>query len=204
MADDGFPKKLDGVRPGDDAPRKLDGVSPGDGVNRPATARVVVKAPADVKVTVNGQVTSRRSTEEEFQTPELKPGHLYSYVFQAEVVREGKPVTRTQRVMVRAGQRSLVDFNDLRAGNAETATVKVVLPPAGRLYVDGKHIPTTSAHSTFETPRLDSGRVYRYNLEVRFADSQGSEVLAEKVLVEAGKEVTVDFAARVAHRLSRR
>jgi uncharacterized protein (TIGR03000 family) len=191
--------------PADDGFRKgIEGVSPSDDISRPTPARVVVKAPTDVKVTVNGQVTSRRSTEEEFQTPELKPGFLYSYVFQAEVVREGKPVTRTQRVTVRAGQRSLVDFNDLRAGNVETATVKVVLPPAARLYVDGKHIPTTSASSTFETPRLDPGRVYRYNLEVRFTGSQQSEVLAEKVLVEAGKEVTVDFAARAAQSLSRR
>jgi uncharacterized protein (TIGR03000 family) len=167
-------------------------------------ARVVVKAPADVKVTVNGQLTNRRSTEEEFQTPELKPGYTYSYVFQAEAVRDGKPVTRTQRVVVRAGQRSQVDFSDLRTGNAETATVKVVLPPGASFYVNGTHVPTRTASTTFQTPPLTSGQVYRYNFEARFTGSERSEVLEEKVLVEGGKEVTVDFAARAAVRLSRR
>jgi uncharacterized protein (TIGR03000 family) len=164
----------------------------------------VVKAPTDVKVTVNGQLTSRRSAEEEFQTPELKSGLTYSYVFRAEVVRDGQPVTRTQRLVVRAGQRSLVDFSDLREVKPEAATVKVVLPPGARFYVNGSHVPTREMSTTFETPPLVPGKVYRYNFEARFTGPERSEVLEEKLLVEGGKQFTVNFATQAAARLSRR
>src|SRR5437660_1253881 len=42
-------------------------------------ATVVVKAPADVRLMVNGQATPLNRTEETFTTPNLEPGNSYSY-----------------------------------------------------------------------------------------------------------------------------
>jgi uncharacterized protein (TIGR03000 family) len=48
-----------------------------------------------------------------FQTPLLEPGQLYYYDLRAEVERDGKTITRTQRVIVRAGAVTRAAFNDL-------------------------------------------------------------------------------------------
>jgi len=180
--------------------------APKEGESRSmAPARVNVKAPADAKVTVNGQLTDRRSSDEEFLTPDLKPGYTYSYLFRVEAVRDGKPVTRTQRIVVRAGQKTEVDFSDLQvAGPVDTARVTVVLPVGARFYVDGTAIPVPGARSTFETPRLEPGKTYHYNLEARLTLEGRSEVLKQRVKVQAGKELTVNFVEKVTARLSRR
>jgi uncharacterized protein (TIGR03000 family) len=78
-------------------------------------ATVIVKAPADARVTVNGQPATLDSTEQRFTTPTLEPGAVYAYTFKAEVTRDGRPVSRTQRVQVEAGREVRVDFSELAA-----------------------------------------------------------------------------------------
>jgi uncharacterized protein (TIGR03000 family) len=172
----------------------------GDEARRNGTATVIVKAPADVKMTVNGQATALRGTSEEFLTPELKAGHVYSYVFKIEAIRDGKPVTRTQRVVVRAGQKSEVDFSDLAEETRRTAKVTVVLPKNAHLYVDGVAIEVQGNTGTFETPKLQQGKVYHYNMEARRKGEERGESLTQRVKVEAGKEVKVDFTELAAAR----
>src|SRR5262249_17721710 len=84
-----------------------------DEVRAPAPARVLVKAPADVVLLVNGQRVARRSTEETYLTPALQPGQTYAYRFQPQVVRNGETITRSREITVRTGRRSVVDFSDL-------------------------------------------------------------------------------------------
>ena len=111
----------------------------------PAPATVVIKAPMDVRITVNGQPTDRQSAEQIFTTPDLQPGITYSYDFRAEAVRGGKTVTRTQTVIVKAGQESQADFGDLTAADAP-AHVTITAPADARMTVDGVEIPGFVAH----------------------------------------------------------
>ena len=108
-----------------------------------APATVVIKAPMDVRITVNGQATDRQSAEQIFTTPDLQPGKTYSYDFRAEAVRDGKTVTRTQTVIVKAGQESRADFGDLTAADAP-AHVTITAPADARLTVDGVEIPAAA------------------------------------------------------------
>jgi uncharacterized protein (TIGR03000 family) len=60
--------------------------------------------PADARVTFNGAPTASRSTERVFVTPPLRPDRTYYYDVQAQAERDGRTVTVSRRVPVRAGQ----------------------------------------------------------------------------------------------------
>jgi uncharacterized protein (TIGR03000 family) len=77
------------------------------------TATVVIKVPVDAKLTVNGQETVVPNGEQRFKTPTLEPGRTYSYDMTATVKRDGKDVTVTRKVLVKAGEESRADFSDL-------------------------------------------------------------------------------------------
>ena len=86
-----------------------------------------------------------------------------------------------------------MDFSDLVETVKYTAKVKVILPANATLYVDGVAFTSATRTSTYETPQLEKGKVYYYNLEARFEGGR-EENLSKRVRVEAGKDVTVDFA----------
>jgi uncharacterized protein (TIGR03000 family) len=78
---------------------------------QPAT--VVIAAPADVRLTVNGQTLALKAREQAFLTPELEPEATYSYVITGEAIRDGQSVVRSRKVMLTAGAEVRVDFRDL-------------------------------------------------------------------------------------------
>ncbi len=84
-----------------------------DGVHAmaaPAKATVVVSLPADAKLTANGQLTKTLSAKRVFATPELEAGKTYSYTFKMELVKDGQTIEQTQKVVVRAGEETKVNF----------------------------------------------------------------------------------------------
>jgi uncharacterized protein (TIGR03000 family) len=153
----------------------------------------MIKAPTDVRVSVDGQDTQRSGSEEVFTTPQLQPGRTYQYVFQAEATREGKKLTSTKRVTVQAGRQSEVDFSDLAAPTTDIAKVTVMLPSDAKLYVDGVECPLTSTPRTFETPKLDPGRQYYYTVKAEVVRGGRTQADSRRVIVEAGRTATVDF-----------
>ena len=92
-------------------------------------ATVIVKAPTDARITVNGQATALTQEEQTFTTPALEPNQNYVYVFKAEVTRDGKPIARTQRIRVRAGSEARVDFSELMSASRPQ---EVLAPYASR------------------------------------------------------------------------
>jgi uncharacterized protein (TIGR03000 family) len=80
-------------------------------VSQTTVAMVIVKVPADARVTVDGQATYSTSTVRTFETPELAPGKSYSYVLKAEFQQDGKLVTVSKRVPVAAGKTIRVDLS---------------------------------------------------------------------------------------------
>ena len=81
----------------------------------PEEGQVFISLPADASLSVNGELTHLNSGEQCIVTPQLKPGQDYYYTLQAKMVQDGKVIAKEKRVLVRAGQRSNVDFNDLPA-----------------------------------------------------------------------------------------
>ena len=158
-------------------------------------ATVVVKADADVSITVNGRATARQAVEEAFLTPELAVGRSYTYVFTAEATRDGKKLTRTERISVTPGQKTEVDFRDLeRSAAAESGRVTVVLPAGAKLYVNEVAVPA-QGKETFETPKLEKGRKFYYTVKAELVRDGRTVSESKRVSIEAGKSVTVDFTA---------
>jgi uncharacterized protein (TIGR03000 family) len=76
-----------------------------------SSATIVVRLPADAKLTVDGAATKSKSSRRVFATPALQTGQVYYYTLKATVVREGRPITAQRRVQVRAGRETPVKFD---------------------------------------------------------------------------------------------
>jgi uncharacterized protein (TIGR03000 family) len=156
-------------------------------------AAVVLKAPMNARLSVEGQTIQRTSARETFRTPALEPGSSYTYTFQIDVVRDGKPTAYTKQVKVRAGRVSEADFTKLATEGKDAARVVVKLPADARLYVDDVLCPLTSKTRSFNTPELEVGRSYYYNLKAEIVREGEKRTATKRVVVEAGKQVTIEF-----------
>lgn len=67
-------------------------------------AQVVVSLPADAKLFIDETPTTTTSAVRSFVTPELEAGKVYNYTLRAEIVRDGKPLSVTKEIAVRAGE----------------------------------------------------------------------------------------------------
>jgi uncharacterized protein (TIGR03000 family) len=69
-----------------------------------------VNLPADAKLLFNGTAASGTGETRTFATPALAPGQEYEYTLTAEVVRDGRVMTATERIRVRAGSEAKVEL----------------------------------------------------------------------------------------------
>jgi uncharacterized protein (TIGR03000 family) len=155
-----------------------------------APATVVVRAPLDVHITVNGKPADRTEATQVFTTPTLDAGRTYSYEFRAEATRDGKTVTRTRKVIVKAGQESTADFSDLTQADGP-AHVIIAAPADARVTVDGVEIPATAR--SFNTPSLEAGRKYYYTVKATMTRDGRAVNDNQHVVLESGKDVKVEF-----------
>jgi len=86
-------------------------------------ARVQVLVPADAEVWFNGNPTTRRGGQREFESPVLTPGHDYQYEIRAKWTDGGREVDQTRAIIVRANALVGVDFS-----RAEPIAAPVPLP----------------------------------------------------------------------------
>lgn len=77
-------------------------------VTQPAT--IFVSLPAEAQLFVDEQQTMSTAAERRFTTPPLVPGATYYYTLKANFQQNGRPVTLTRQVNVRAGEESRVAF----------------------------------------------------------------------------------------------
>jgi len=149
--------------------------------------------PGDATLLVDGKETKVSATPHTFTTPDLVPGQTYYYTMTAKAERNGKPVVETQRVVVKAGETTRVEFGNLAVEGAAAAKVQIVLPADAKLYVDDQPFEATGTR-TFETPKLNPGQKYYYTMKAEVRVNGEMRTETQKVTVEAGKEVTVEFA----------
>jgi uncharacterized protein (TIGR03000 family) len=79
----------------------------------PAPARVTIVLPEGGRLFVNDQPVEVNPAARTFDTPDLKPGQAYHYIFKAEVKRDGQMMRDTQQVEVAAGRHVTVEFKGL-------------------------------------------------------------------------------------------
>ena len=76
-----------------------------------AEATVAVTLPADAKLLFNGVAATGTGETRSFRTPPLQNGQTYTYELTAEVVRDGKTQTVTEKVLVRGGEKATVTLS---------------------------------------------------------------------------------------------
>jgi uncharacterized protein (TIGR03000 family) len=81
-----------------------------DKVVAPAPAIIIVTLPADAKLTIDGYVSKQTSSERRLVTPVLRPGQEFTYTLVAETMQDGQPISQQQRITVRAGEQTPVNF----------------------------------------------------------------------------------------------
>jgi uncharacterized protein (TIGR03000 family) len=69
-----------------------------------APATLVVKLPADARLTINGNVVPSSSSTRKYVSKPLAPGQKYSFALQAKIAHEDWTMTTKKRVTVRAGE----------------------------------------------------------------------------------------------------
>jgi uncharacterized protein (TIGR03000 family) len=90
----------------------------------PSRAKLIVELPADAKLFVDDRPMKTPSAVRTFSTPELDPGQVYYYELRAEVVRDGKPVVESKRVLVRAGEVVRARFEEMPAAEPAVSTAQ--------------------------------------------------------------------------------
>jgi uncharacterized protein (TIGR03000 family) len=90
----------------------------------PNRAKLIVELPADAKLYVDDQPMRTTSAVRSFNTPVLETGQVYYYELRAEVIRDGKPVTETKRVLLRAGEVVRARFARMDAEPVSTVRAK--------------------------------------------------------------------------------
>jgi uncharacterized protein (TIGR03000 family) len=94
--------------------------APAQAQDNAAHIRVIV--PPDAKVWFGNTATQQTGAVRHFESPELTTGKDYTYDIKAQWTEEGKEVTRTRQVNVRAGSYFSVDFTRPMSGEGTSAT----------------------------------------------------------------------------------
>jgi uncharacterized protein (TIGR03000 family) len=73
------------------------------------------------------------------------------------------------------------------------AMITVTLPENAKLKIGGYETKSTKAVRTFQSPALEPGRVYEYELEMTLGEGEKAAVTKKTIQIEAGKETTVNL-----------
>jgi len=94
-------------------------------------ARILVHLPAEAKLTIDGDPTSSTSDTRMFVSPPLPNDRKMHYTFQAQLMRDGKPIKVEKDVPVQAGYQSELTIDFPQPGvrtsyySPEASTVKM-------------------------------------------------------------------------------
>lgn len=75
------------------------------------SAKLIIDAPADAALYVD-DMPVKADKNRQFSTPALEPGQTYYYTVRIEMLRDGKPVSESRRVLVRANEVARESFGD--------------------------------------------------------------------------------------------
>ena len=167
------------------------------------SALLSVSVPQDARILVNGVATRSTGEQRRYVSRNLIPGFEYTYEVKAEMVVDGKPVTRVKTVQLRAGQQAELAFQADAPASLETA-LTVHVPANAEVYLAGNATKGTGTTRTFRTKKLSDGASWQ-DYVVRVVVNEDGDVRAkeQKITLRAGeqRELTFDFdISRVAAR----
>jgi uncharacterized protein (TIGR03000 family) len=77
--------------------------------------------------------------------------------------------------------------------SSNTAVVRILTAPDAQITFNGAQMGTTGSVRTFETPALEPGQNYKYEVKIRYSDN-GVPVERDRVIrVTPGATTTADF-----------
>jgi uncharacterized protein (TIGR03000 family) len=76
-----------------------------------APATIFVNVPADARLTIDGEATTSTSAQRVFVSPTLNPGREYHYTLKAEFQKDGKMVSVSKDITVKAGNETRVNLD---------------------------------------------------------------------------------------------
>ena len=82
-----------------------------------ASARVIVTLPSDARMWIDGVECPLTSGVRTIVTPPLNPAQIYHYTLRIEMVRNGRPVSQSQRVQLYPGDTARADFTQAGVGH---------------------------------------------------------------------------------------
>jgi uncharacterized protein (TIGR03000 family) len=91
--------------------------------------RMNVHVPSDARVFFDGEQTREQGEFRQFVSPALEPNENYTYEIKASWMENGRPVERTRKLQVRAGQRLNVDFLAMGQGRDTRSNEELNAPP---------------------------------------------------------------------------
>jgi uncharacterized protein (TIGR03000 family) len=159
-----------------------------------SAAHIEVSVPADAKVWFNGMRTEQTGTDRSFKSPPLEPGRNYAYEIKAKWMEDGKPVEKTQTVVVQASNQLSVNMAAGTAVAADVARIDVAVPVAeAKVWVNGTATKSTGLNRLFISPPLQPGQNYSYEIRAQWLENGQTMERTTKVRVQASKQVDVDL-----------
>ena len=138
---------------------------------------------------VNGQATRRTGVYRQYISRGLQSGYSYKYEIRAELNRNGRLVSDTKTVTLRAGQRTSLrfDLQPQQASPIET-TVSIRVPSDAKVFLAGHLTKSTGSQRTFTTTKLAAGEAWdNYTIRVE-ADVNGQRVSQTRTIRLVGVE----------------
>ncbi len=90
----------------------------------PTRAKLLIELPAKAKLFIDDLPVKTALGMQFLDTPALEPDKVYFYTVRIEVMRDGKPLSETRRILIRAGQVARMEFKELEPEASKTARAK--------------------------------------------------------------------------------
>jgi uncharacterized protein (TIGR03000 family) len=164
--------------------------------NAKGDGTLVVEVPAKAKIFVNDRLTSTPGEVREYVSRNLTRGYNYTYEVRAELEVDGKMVTETKKVDLRAGQQMKLAFNLAPATQEVETSITVKVPANAKVNLGGNDTNATGETRVFRTSALNAGGEWKDYKIVVTAEIDGRQITKEQTFdLKAGenRELTFDF-----------
>lgn len=182
-------------------PKKETAPAPKDGAKSTSAATgsalLTVTVPEEAKVYVNNRLTKTPGSRRTFVSRGLVGGFDYTYEIRAEVERDGKTITRSRVVSLRAGQRADVALDFDQPDSDPETTLTVYVPEDAEVYLEGQKTRSKGKVRQFRTSQLKPGQKWEdYTVRVVW-NRDGRRLTQERnITLEGGKVQEVSFEFR--------
>jgi uncharacterized protein (TIGR03000 family) len=159
-------------------------------------AMLTVSVPADARVLVNGVLTRSTGDVRRYVSRNLNPGFHYTYEVTAEATVDGRTVTQSRTVQLRAGDQAALAFDMQTQESPVETALTLHVPSDAKVYLAGNETTGQGPVRTFRTTKLSGGQEWSQYL-VRVTVARGGQDLTkeETITLRAGDqtELTFDF-----------